>query len=248
MKFVDFEDQTFYAAQQAHPALFKVLAGMTPAEFCKTKAKAFKQNDELAWELVPSETSSAKFLATIPYTEEIEDHADDEPAEEPQPRYPWLDMNERPLEIEPYELCRLLLKESSDCVVLPIEVFPYCGAIAANGKFFRDCDVLLVPNEGMTPVAAVCRLIFAEAVPARVAIGFALLDGMIWEPHVWLVDEYGRILETADRVAFTNYYGVLLSDEGTAEFIRYYYPRRVNSRAIRQSPWTQTNKSPWWIE
>lgn len=248
MKFVEFDDLTFYSAQQAHPALFKAIAGMSPAEFCKTKAKAYKQNDEIAWELVPSETSIAKFLATIPSQYEIDDHAGDEPDEDPHPRYPWLSDNSRPFDIEPYELCRRLLEENCDCVVLPMEVFPYCGAIVENGQFFRDGDVVLAPNEGLTPVAEVCRLVVAEAVPARVAIGFALEEGMAWVPHVWLVDEHGRVIETADRAAYTNYYGVLLSEEGTAEFIRYYYPRRVNSQSVRRREWTESIKSPWWIE
>lgn len=245
MKIVEFDDLTFYATQQAHPTLFKAIAGTTPAEFCRTKAKAFKQNDELSWELIPSETSDAMFIATIPSQQEIEEHAHDDPADDPHPRYPWL--NSGPFEIEPYELCQRLMDENCDAVAIPIETFPYCGALVEYGTFFRDNEVQLIVGEGLSPVAEVCRLVIAEAVPARIAIGFALVDDVLWVPHVWLVDERGAIHETCDR-PFTNYYGVVLSEAGSAAFTRYYYPRRAGSQTLHLRRWTESSREPWWCE
>ena len=243
MKIVEFDDLTFYATQQAHPTLFKAIAGITPAEFCRTKAKSFKQNDELSWELIPSETSDAMFIATIPSQQEIEEHADDDPADDPHPRYPWL--NSGPFEIEPYELCRRLMNEDCDAVLIPYEVFPYCGALVEYGAFFRDNNVRKLQGEGLTAIAEVCRLVTSEAVPARIAIGFALVGDITWVPHVWLVDDQGTIYDTDER-ELTNYYGVVLSEEGTAAFARYYYPRRARSQSLNPKKWAESSREPWW--
>lgn len=234
-----------HATLSADPVLFQAIAGVTPEEFCSQNPATLVRNDIVCWEIGGDlDDGIFQWVATIPCEDEIQSHGEDEHVVDHQPRYPWCHIGDIPFENEPYELCRRLLEEEDGSIaVIPPELLPYCAAIAEHGFFVHEPDVEVIGEQDFDCCSEVCRLIRQGEVTARIAVGFAF-DGEGWTPHAWLVNENGEILDT--EAEFDSYFGVVLTDDGTAAFIRHYYPDLGDLESDSSKPWKATRKRPLW--
>lgn len=205
-----------HATLSADRRLFNTLFGITRQDYCSLFPDDYPYNDELCWELL--EEVDSGWIATIPSAEEIAAKSSRK-FNDCQPRYPWRHIDECPIEVEPYPLCLKLLKMAGSEVLVTTDALPYCGGLDRYGGFVPSMPIELLPNDEPADCVDFCRSIETKTSGSRLAVGYALTEG-VWRPHCWLIRDDGTLLEPTEPREL--YYGVLLNKKAGARFVRQY--------------------------